>query len=76
MAAKMIQQVKIMGILLYIPVVLWAGPLSGYLLGDYLARRFSWGQMAQVTGVSAGVLFSVLETFRIIRLALMIDKKD
>lgn len=76
MPGKIYKQAKIMGFVLYIPIVLGMGPLSGYLVGDYLSERFSWGSYAIIAGVAVGILFSVFEVIRVIRIVLKIDRQD
>jgi len=37
---ELYKRIKIAGLILYIPIMLLAGPMSGFFLGDYLQRKF------------------------------------
>ncbi len=74
MAGKTYKQIKIVGFILFIPLILCAGPLAGYFTGDYLARRFNWPSYVSLLAAAVGFAASVKETVRIIRVALKIDR--
>lgn len=62
--------IKIAGILSFIPFVLVAGPLLGYVLGDFLHKRFGLGTYAQLILILIGFAASARETIRMIMMAL------
>ena len=66
--------VKIGGMMSFIPLVLAAGALAGYFIGDYLTRRFNFPAWTSFTLAALGFAGSVRETIRIIRVALKIEK--
>ena len=67
--------IKVGGLLSLIPLTLAAGPLAGYIAGDYLAKRFSLPEYTTVVFIGIGIAASMLETFRIIKAALINVKK-
>jgi hypothetical protein len=70
------KRIKIAGMISYIPIMLAAGPLAGFFLGDYLQKRFSLPFYFMIICVGAGIVLGIRESVRIIRLVLAIDKKD
>jgi len=68
------KQVKIVGFLSFIPIVLFVGPLMGYIAADYLMTRFNWASYLPIIGAAIGFAASVDESIRIIRIVLKIDK--
>jgi hypothetical protein len=62
--------VKTAGILSIIPIVLAAGPLSGYLVADLLISKFGFPGYSTIICVILGFAASARETVRIIRIAL------
>ena len=70
------RRVKIGGLLIFIPFILVAGPLGGYIAGDYLEKRFALPSYLPITLAAIGFIASVGETIRIIRIALKTDKES
>jgi hypothetical protein len=68
--------IKIAGILSFIPLVLAGGAIAGYLIGGYIEKKFSNFSFAVPTFVVIGLLGSVIEVARIIKLALKIDRES
>ena len=68
------KQAKIVGFLSYIPIVLFVGPLMGYVAADYLMTRFNWVSYLPIIGAAVGFVASADESIRIIRIVLKIDK--
>ncbi|MEK7849258.1 MAG: hypothetical protein AAB213_00345 [Candidatus Omnitrophota bacterium] len=68
------KQVKIVGFLSFIPIVLFTGPFMGYIAADYLMKRFNWVSWLPIIGAALGFAASVDESIRIIRIVLKIDK--
>jgi len=67
--------IKIAGILSFIPFILAGGALTGYLAGDYIAKKFSSAAFALPICVGIGLAASIIEVIRIVKLALKIDRK-
>ncbi|MDD2752699.1 MAG: AtpZ/AtpI family protein [Candidatus Omnitrophica bacterium] len=70
------QWVRVYGLLSYIPLILAAGPLGGFFLGDYLEKRFGWPGFISLIFAGLGFLSAALETIRIIRLVAKIEKRE
>lgn len=58
--------VRQLGLLTTIPVVLLSGPVIGFLLGDYLDKRFSTSPWLMVFFVIIGFIASIRQTILII----------
>lgn len=61
---------RIAGLLLFLPVVLASGPLAGFFLGSYLEGRFRLSPYTTIILVTLGIIASIRETIRIIKMAL------
>ena len=59
----------------FIPFVLAAGPIAGYLAGEYLIKRFGLPPYISFIFAAAGFAASARETVRIIRIAIKTDKE-
>ncbi len=60
--------IRIAGVFSFIPFVLLAGPLGGYILASYLAGKFNLpGYLISII-IGIGFLVSFFETARIIRM--------
>ena len=75
MKQEIYKWIKIGGLLSFIPFILIAGPMAGYLAGDWLAKRFGLPQFTAVLLSGIGFIGSVRETIRVIRIALKTDKE-
>lgn len=73
---ELYKRIKIAGMISYIPIMLAAGPLAGFFLGDYLQEKFSLPFYFVIICAGAGIVLGIRESVRIIRLVLKIDKKD
>jgi len=69
------KRIKISGILSFIPLILAAGALGGYFIGDYLEKKFNLAPFIAILCSAIGSAAAILETVRIIKLALKIEKK-
>ena len=67
---EMYRWVKTAGMLSIIPIVLSAGPLSGYLVADLLIGKFGFPGYTTIICVIIGFAAGVKETVRIIKIAL------
>ncbi len=66
--------VKVSGLLALIPLVLAAGPVTGYMAGDWIAARFNLPRYVTIIFISLGFAASVQETVKIIKAALRAAK--
>ncbi|MDP2921295.1 MAG: hypothetical protein Q8O12_02850 [Candidatus Omnitrophota bacterium] len=67
--------IKIGGILSFIPFVLLGGALLGYLLADYLDKKVIFAPLiVYPVSIAIGMLASVVEVIRIIKLAVKISE--
>ncbi len=67
--------IKIAGAGSFVPLVLIAGPISGYMLGDYLIKKFYFSRYVLFICVIIGFIASAIETIRIIKFMILADKK-
>ena len=67
---KVYKWIKIGGLLSFIPIIMAAGPLAGYLVSDYLEKRFGLPGFTSIICITIGFIASISETVKIIRLAL------
>lgn len=75
MKQEIYKWIKIGGLLSFIPFILIAGPLAGYVAGDWLVKRFALPQFTTILLSGIGFIGSVRETVRIVRLALKTEEK-
>ena len=68
--------IKVVGFASFIPLVMISGPLGGYFLGDFLQRRFSWGKHATLVCTLLGLASAIVETIRIIRAMIQVEKQQ
>ena len=67
--------IQISGAVVFIPVVLFVGPLSGYFAGDFLVNKFSLGPSALFTCIGLGFISAGIEIFRLIKFVIKLDRK-
>jgi len=72
---ELYKRIKIAGMISYIPVMLAAGPLAGFFMGDYLQKKFNLPFYFMVFFILTGVAIGIRESVRIIRLVLKIENK-
>ena len=65
--------IRQVGLLTTIPVMLLSGPLIGFLIGDYIDKRFGTTPWFMVLCLMLGIVASIRQTINIIRKA---GKKD
>ncbi|MCK9604337.1 MAG: hypothetical protein M0R66_08275 [Candidatus Omnitrophica bacterium] len=68
--------VRLTGFATLIPFVLLSGPIGGYLVGLFLAEKFHLSRNAVLICLAIGSLASFLQTIKIIRTMLKLDKKS
>ena len=66
--------IRITGMISFIPIILAAGPLSGYVAGDYLEKRFSLSPYVILICIGLGSIASIIEVVKIIKRVLQINK--
>jgi len=69
------KQVKIVGFILLIPIILGVGPLTGYFFGAYIARKFHLGYFVVFISFTLGFLAAVQETIKILKLVTKIENE-
>ena len=69
-------QIKQLGVLTTIPVILLVGPLLGYFAGDWADRMFRFFPLFTMLGLLMGFVASGREIFRLLRRYLEEDKKQ
>lgn len=67
--------IKIAGAVVFIPLVLLGGTLAGYIAGEYLSKKFSYGYYILLISTIIGCIAGIAETFRIIRFIMRVDKE-
>ena len=75
MKRELYKRIRIGGLLSFIPFILAAGPLAGYLAGEYLSKRFGFPPLTPAVLAGIGFLAGVRETIRVIRIALKTDRE-
>ena len=75
MADEIYRQVKTVGLLFMLPIILGVWPLAGYFAGHYLAQRFGWPEYVSLVCAVVGFLAGILEMMRILK-AMPKDKKS
>lgn len=67
---------KIWGLLSFVPVVLAAGPLAGYFLGDYLEKKIGYAPYLSLICLALGFFTSIREIIKILKLVQKTDAKS
>jgi F0F1-type ATP synthase assembly protein I len=67
-------QVKQLGILTVVPVILLVGPAIGFLLGSWIDRKFHIYPWVTIIGVALGFVAAAREIVRLLRQVLKEDK--
>ena len=75
MKQEIYKWIRLGGLLSFIPFILAAGPIAGFLAGDYLVKRFGLPSFTPAAFGAAGFLVSARETVRVIRIALKANKE-
>lgn len=68
-------QVKQIGALTAVPIILVVGPLAGYFFGDWVDRRFQFYPWGTVLFLVLGFVASGREIFRLLKQILKEDKQ-
>jgi len=66
-----------LGLALTVPMALLSGPFAGYLISQWLIRKWAWAPATTLVLVLLGLAGSVIQTVRILRLLYKgSEKKD
>ena len=74
MAEEIYRQIRTVGLLFMVPVVVGAWPIAGFFLGDFLQQRFAWPAYSNLMFAALGLMAGVLEISMIFKV-LPKDKK-
>jgi len=69
------KRIKIAGLIIFIPIMMAAGPVAGFFLGNYLHKRFGIGHYVIFLAITIGFLSGFFETIKIIKLATKTEKE-
>ena len=69
-------QLKQIGVLTTVPIILVAGPIVGYFIGDWVDRRFRFYPWGTILFLVLGFVASGREIFRLLKQLLKEDKKN
>ena len=72
---KVFRWIKVGGLLSLIPIVLAAGPLTGYLAADFLVKKLNFPGWTSIVCVIIGFVASAQEVVRIVKAALIASKE-
>lgn len=64
------RRIRVSGLLTLIPIALCVGPLAGFAAGEWLRDTFSLPHWVPAACAACGFLGGVLETVRVIKVAL------
>ena len=73
--ADLYRWIKIGGLLSFLPFVLVAGPVAGYILGNYLEKKYGTPVYLLIVLITIGFAASLKEAIRIVKLALRSQEK-
>lgn len=73
--AEFYKLAKVWGLISFIPVVLAAGPLAGYFLGDYLEKKIGFAPYLSLLCLALGFASSIMEIVKILKLIHKTDAK-
>jgi F0F1-type ATP synthase assembly protein I len=69
------KQIKVIGLVTYIPLLLAVGPLSGYFVGSFLQQKFNLGKYCVLISVVLGFIVAFSEVIKIIKVIAGVNKK-
>jgi len=67
--------IKTVGFVTFIPLMLAAGPLSGYFVGTFLQKKFNLSSYCVFLSVAFGFLVAITEIVKILRAVARMEKK-
>jgi len=74
--AEFYKLTKVWGLISFIPVILAAGPLAGYFLGDYLEKKIGFAPYLSLLCMALGLVASAKEIIKILKLIHNTDTKS
>ncbi|HOX09579.1 MAG TPA: AtpZ/AtpI family protein [Candidatus Omnitrophota bacterium] len=66
--AEFYKLTKVWGLLSFVPVVLAAGPLAGYFLGEFLEKKIGFAPYLSLVFMGLGFYTSVREIIKILKI--------
>ncbi|MBF0531926.1 MAG: hypothetical protein HQL23_02395 [Candidatus Omnitrophica bacterium] len=69
------QNIKIAGIVCWIPFILISGPVAGFFAGEFLKERFGLSSGWSTALICLGALSGFMETARMIRWLIKLESK-
>ena len=73
---ELYKRIKIAAMISFIPIVLVAGPLSGFFLGEFLQKKFNLSTYSLFISITIGFIVSIRETVRILRLVAKMESRS
>jgi len=67
--------IKTVGFVTFIPLMLAAGPLSGYFAGDFIQKKFNLSPHVVLFSVAIGFVVGVMETIKILKTVARMNKR-
>ncbi len=67
MADDMYRQIRMVGLLFMVPVIVGMWPIAGFFMGDYLRQRLGWSEYSPLIFAGLGFLAGILEMVAIWR---------
>ena len=74
MSKRVYQQIMVVAIVAFVPVVLASGVVAGYIAGVFLRDQFHLPWFVFIVCVVLGVISSFYEVIRLIKLAIKSEK--
>jgi len=75
-ASKFFKQIKITGLIIFIPLILAAWPLAGFFLADFFQKKFNLSPIVDLFGSGFGFVMAGREITMIIRLAIHMNEEE
>ncbi|MFH0771123.1 MAG: AtpZ/AtpI family protein [Candidatus Omnitrophota bacterium] len=68
--------VRIWGLVSFIPVVLAAGPIAGYFLGEQVEKKVGFAPYVSLFCVAIGFVAAAMEVIKIVKVIYKADKQS
>jgi hypothetical protein len=73
-SAQFFRLMRTAGFIIYIPIVLFAGPFAGFYIGEFIKVRYGLTSSVLIITVAIGFIAAAFETARILRLIIRSEK--
>lgn len=73
--AEFYKLVKIGGLIIFIPMILAIGPLTGYFIGNFLEKKLGFAPYISLACIALGFVASAREIIRIINIMIKEERK-